>query len=516
MGTSEFGLFMHEYLTAAFPSGLPATVEAPTGESWKARMDRHVERLAQRLHTLPPDQRIHEVLRSEVLYHELRHLHDAFGTCWGIRLFTRYMKLMQQFVTLLEDLRSLDTCSLPLFQWSERPEAPDMVKAFIEAYRAYNREQQIVRCAFDLPWQEGPAPDADFVVLDIEDLGVQVPAFAVTADRIVINEDGDVSSVTPGHKIVPIGLEVILEGIARQIQNFRVHTRYGQEVLELIEERLRTHPLLDAHEASDIPLLPYAISDFMYSKIFARRGFTHGDFAGGILAASDYALMPLHHDLDDDLGTDAAARSMHPGWRFVEVLQTAQLLNNPPRFVVATPPAHHWAGLLRKHCEAGYATGAPAGFPDYVEWQTFRNFVIPLLRVREEVGDRAFIDPGTYVGLSSRLPQPEFVLIDGGLIRFSKGSSQSPRSWVAWAILDQVMLDMVDSKVAYCPRYHRSKLHPYLKGTSLNAPPVDCEEELPKGCGWFGFDGDISHLPACEFRRFIQGFKLHEREFRDA
>ena len=106
---------MHECLTAAFPSGLPATVEAPTEEGWKARMDRHAEQLAQRLTHLAPDQRVHEVLRSEVLYHELRHFHDAFGTWWGIRLFNRYMKLMSQFVALLVELRSRDTCSLPLF-----------------------------------------------------------------------------------------------------------------------------------------------------------------------------------------------------------------------------------------------------------------------------------------------------------------------------------------------------------------------------------------------------------------
>ena len=126
------------------------------------------------------------------------------------------------------------------FQWSERLEVPTVVKAFVEAYRAYHREQQIVRCAFDLPWQEGPAPDADFVILDIEDLDVQVPAFAVTND--LIGQDSDVPS---RHKIVPIGLEVILEGIARLIQNSRVRASYGPEVLELIEERLRTpQPLM--------------------------------------------------------------------------------------------------------------------------------------------------------------------------------------------------------------------------------------------------------------------------------
>jgi len=510
-GTSEFGLFMHECLTAAFPSGLPATVEAPTEEGWKARMDRHAEQLAQRLHTLAPDQRVHEVLRSEVLYHELRHFHDAFGTWWGIRLFNRYMKLMSQFVALLVELRSRDTCSLPLFQWSERLEVPTVVKAFVEAYRAYHREQQIVRCAFDLPWQEGPAPDADFVILDIEDLDVQVPAFAVTND--LIGQDSDVPS---RHKIVPIGLEVILEGIARLIQNSRVRASYGPEVLELIEERLRTPPTVDAHEASDTPLLPYSISDFMFSTILKKRGFTRGDFEGGLLAASDYALMPLHHGIDDDLGTDAVTRSMHPGWRFVEALQEAQLLNDPPRLAVQTPKTHHWAGRARLRLEAASATSAPNNFPGYIEWQMLRNIVIPLLRVREGVGDRAFIDAGTYVQLSSRLPKPEFVLHDSGLIPISEGSSHSSRAWVAWIILDQLMLDMLDSNVVYCPRHRHGKLYPYIKGTSLNAPPVDCEEELPKGCGWFGFDGDMSHLPECEFRRFIRGFKLHEREFRNA
>jgi hypothetical protein len=82
------------------------------------------------------------------------------------------------------------------------------------------------------------------------------------------------------------------------------------------------------------------------------------------------------------------------------------------------------------------------------------------------------------------------------------------RAWIASAILGQMMKDMVRNPVAYCARHEHSELHPYARDLSFNPPPLDCADELSKGCGWYDFEGNVSHLPMCEFRRFIQGTKL--------
>jgi hypothetical protein len=213
--------------------------------------------------------------------------------------------------------------------------------------------------------------------------------------------------------------------------------------------------------------------------------------------------MPIQYPF----AADPADPAVHPGWRFIEALRSAEAVATS--LEITTPPTRQWASGLANQYATTLSPMPPGGFIDFLEWDILRSIATPLLRLRGEEGDRAFIDPERYVALLSRMPVPPFVFTDRGMMRTGAVTPMFSRSWVTWAMLDQLMFDMTFNEVAYCPRHPRGKLSRYLGAVSLQEEP-NCADALRDGCGWFGFDGDLDHLPGCQFRKSVRGFKLDE------
>ena len=82
------------------------------------------------------EERVRTALGSVSYFHELRHVHDLFGTIGGMGAFFAWISLARHFVRLTHELRSTrQRWHLPLTSWFRKSDCPSIVREFLQRAR---------------------------------------------------------------------------------------------------------------------------------------------------------------------------------------------------------------------------------------------------------------------------------------------------------------------------------------------------------------------------------------------
>lgn len=481
--SSEYGIFFPRYLTIALPDGMPSPNEG---------LDRHFSDLS-------PKEQVSEAMKYVAVPHEIRHWHDWFGTLAGVLFYSEYGYLIEAFTHLLHELRGTDI-QLPLNMWAEKEDAPPSVVKFVARYRQYEIDQFLIGGSFPGPWEEGPAPDVDYIILEVENFGAEVPAYAVTAEKFLIAEDGHITYQTM-HQLIPIGLENIIEGIARQIQNRLILHRYGPKALSLVEDHLRTT------DAEDRPIPPYHVTDFMLAKVLKRRGITLSPekFSSLLMAISDYVLCPKGVSAFKD-----SIRAIHPGQRYIQAIEQvdASVANT---IHYKYPKSDTWCQELIQQAQA-LGDKPPDTFLEFFNWSIWRNYIAPIAKLRLHYGDQVMTDIDSYIDHLGHFPSPD-LLTKSLVLRGMANSTLFQKAWIAWVMASSLMFYMMNTKgLAPCPRY-TGPISSYLTSLNLAAPHSNCEIEIEKLNCTLDFEVP-DKLPNCVYHRVAEGIGIDKLLFK--
>lgn len=477
-----------------------------------------------------PETRLRGALSSVTYFHEMRHLHDVFGTIGGMGVFFSWLSLARQFVRVLGEIhRAGKKWRLPWNLWVQRKDCPSAVREFM--HRA-----QVVGCA--LRAYTGVSCD---VLADSKDLRPtdvyawrQMKSFELRYP--VYNyrwKLGDEVKSTA----VPVGLNCLLEGSAHAMQRALLSI-WPQEIQDAVHSRLYANARIrpgDAEVVSqgvagllikrrtvknrthsddvDVEPAPYNITDLLITRFLERQEGKYYS-RGSLLALTDYALMHGHILLKSKRGashdqTQIFGSICHPGEVFVNKLESLSRAEIEKNTHPLAEPKDIVSGLLDTMAKSP----VPAQIMDVVKGVgalslgtcvelmdsiVRHDIIVPLFRLRLKYGDRVFREEVEYVKRLEEFPKPIVTTVFDSASRPVAATQVVARVWSIYVLLIDVMAQIVAGQSNIdCAR----KISPLLKKLSL-ANAGDCDELLKAGCGYWRRER-TTPLPECIFAQVM-------------
>jgi hypothetical protein len=430
------------------------------------------------------------------IFHEDRHLHDAFGTRAGISLFLMRMFILQEFTrTGLQLRHEKKRWPLPVTQGDGAALSGDVLKFVrlaLAAKRAGRRFQATP--AINQNLEEMPHPLPHVSQLQEDDLKSMVYAFPARTQAV--RSDG---SVHPGLLHIPLAFDAILEGNAQALQRDCVEMMWGAEVAHSLFT-LSGATFRKIGEAGQPPT--YNVTDLMVSRFVANAGQPKFPRAA-VMKLSDHALSEAMVSVGWGPDGNVQTQLLCPGHAFVNMLKTVG-------------PSAINAGDVPAPLDEGYKAlrDQLANLPN---WETLdachprplsdvqilyhwvaSNIIVPLLDERLKTGHRVFSDPQLWLERFPAMPKAPFRVDLDGVLKTDNVPERVQQAWLAVVMLDSMVRQLIGGEPAIlCPRAHR--LMPGLEKANL-ARTGSCDEYVSADlCGRYVAGMTIDSLPDCHF-----------------
>ncbi|MBI4521937.1 MAG: hypothetical protein HY701_13955 [Gemmatimonadetes bacterium] len=407
------------------------------------------------------------VVTNEI--HELRHVHDYFGTAAGFDRFVQTLKDGVAFYQLWERLVERRAMKLPLTEWAKDAAAPQELRDYMAGRERYIASLRTLQAPI-APFGGGGASNSDFILL------YHGGGFQAIVPTVTINL-ASVKSGKPLHKVVPLGLHAVMEGTASFIQRQAVKRLFGDEHVT------RATRVLSGGPSGDDQWLYYLVIDHCFMEAF--KVF----FIPFALALCDLAMMPGR-------GESGGADS-HPGVRLRKAIGAAQRVgaigpDSETRlsdYMEQITQACGWDSpqeVIRQRLER--MERLLSGDRDPSVWGRLLNDLANshrrCLEIRKEFPD-VFAEPEFYFTALSRLPESP-VFIEGHHIEFRGRDVDDAASFRWWFMFEHFQRQLLFDRTLPCP----------LAAMSHPCPP----DHLAS-------DGQASS--ACDFAQFLSGIDLH-------
>lgn len=427
-----------------------------------------------KLGMLPRSERVEYMLRVTQCLHELRHFHDHFGTTAGFKRVLRTLDDGIQFYTLWDQLKQLGTVCLPLSQWARQSDAPNPLHNYAKKRRAYIEWFNL----YDGPvFPSRPelaerAAHQPVIAMCFDGLQTVLPSVSIKAVEIEIVQELEsiISTRIKGRcdRIVPLGCNVLMEGVAFAVQREIVRRLFGPEAAEDVQSWMRYRAPLD-RESWRYTALEVLIGGKIKKNFYSRYQ----------IALADTALMPA---------PDQKSPDDHPGVRTARLLGVAA--KNPELLAKPTGDLASWAARLTR--QLGWPN------PRIVASRAFQMYKDALSRPSHSALDtvvRACVamhheflakrlekpgllaDPTVWLGNFTSLPPPP-ILFENGLLAVV--ADQQPDAFALWY---------------FCEHFQRNTLF----GTTLPCAipsPHDCPGDPLSIQGW-------KPRETCPFSQFL-------------
>ena len=258
------------------PSNLEVYLDANLGADEErallrdCKFDEAAEIVRKNARSMSDAERLDYAMRVTTEVHELRHVHDYFGTTWGHERFIRTVRDVAQFHMMWTALGDMQEIRVPLQTWGTQKDVP----AVVLKYR--NERNDFIA------WARSQQGD---IISDTAPKDGTVPSFEMTfhipRTRKVIRK-------------IPLGSDALMEGNALVIQKLALNHLFGDDSASRLSENLA------GGLAGDDRWTAYIAVDRYLSKKLVRFWDRYQT------ALSDLALMP---DYDDP------PERRHPGLR---------------------------------------------------------------------------------------------------------------------------------------------------------------------------------------------------------
>ena len=438
------------------------------------------------------------------LFHEVRHLYDAFGTTAGVSIFAGHMKLLKEFCEEFYHLQSEDiSWSLPLAQWAQNSLQPQPRRDFVRRGRAFHNGVSLFLAAFRPVAAEGHIED---LLAELDAVGGKVEAFPL---RVMTHFQGATKPVTVFH---PLGFETMMEGSAHAV----VRNLVGHYFPEFVADELLMaihavdhdgdSSVVESRAADTTP--PYMVADLLISRFLRSHGVEKfpRDIVLGLI---DIVLSLSWLELVEVGPGITAAKFDGLGGLLVHALEQ-QSIDGLKKGVVKAPEAVDlgYKALLSALEEGGdwdTVTDDHSPLSSVMIWESYaaQNLTVPLIRARLETDHRAFRTQDGFVELLATMGAPPISVVDGRI-----GFSMPQRVIEAWGhvtMLEYVLHQMLEGRTNIdCAR--RFQTIPGIE--SLNyASKNSCADFVRTGCGRYE-KGVFAPSPPCLFENVLHRCRL--------
>lgn len=454
------------------------------------------------------DDQVERAMRDATILHELRHLHDSFGTLAGLTFFETHIGRLLAFARVLHRLKREGVAlRLPLHAWAQTSSCPDYIQQF-----ARDVAVGLVADAVYLgrtPPQDA-AGHAGGPVFRQQWGAFPIPAFPLALKVFDLRDPTKAPVSTT--RAIPIGLEQLMEGNAHALQRDVLRAVWSQEVEERVMTRMtqnRTLPTAAQSGVDDLVSQPYNITDLALTRhlnlqygiseyprqrlteltdraLMIGRSLPHanrGEFSspGGV-----FATLMEEVDWSHDLERRLFQEPEHDDRALVESLVDGLSQMPPPESLLKTRSIEDTVST----CHA-FAV---------------RHIALPLMRCRLEHGATALNSFDGYMTHYAHLPFAPIVSHPDGIATTAEMTKEMVRAWAGYAMFSQLALQVWQGADSLqCPRAFQLvpglEVVDFYTGTGCNEA-IDsnlCEEWRP---------GDQRVVPSCHFFFLLEMFGL--------
>jgi hypothetical protein len=433
------------------------------------------------------------------LFHEVRHLYDAFGTLAGISLFGAQMSLLKSFCVEMHMLRREGlSWSLPLAGWAKAPELAQARRDFVRRARAIHSGTAMFLAAFKPVEVPGHIEE---LVVKVDGPGGAIDAFPLRFVSYV--ED----RATPKTVLCPLGFETFMEGNAHAVARNLVGSYFPPEVAD--ELLMAVHVIdLDDEDDAEAGIAgrtpPYMVVDLLISRFLRAHGVEQ--FPRNIVfGLIDIVLSQSWLEIIDIAPGVTGAKFDNLGGVLVDVLGQQSVEDLATGKVTAAPEIDAGYRALLDQLEKG-------GDWDTVEddlsplssmmiWESYcaQHLTVPLLRARLASDHAAFRTHEGFAELLGKFGQLPVSVVDGGL-RFNL-PERVVQAWGHVTMIASILHQLLDGRERVdCPR--RAETVPGIHACSFVAES-DCANFIRTGCGRFEA-GIFAPSPPCHFEDILR------------
>lgn len=456
------------------------------------------------------DVQVDRAMRDVTLLHELRHLHDSFGTIAGLTFFWTHISRLKAFSNVLKRLKQDKLrLRLPLHEWADEPTCPDYVREFSTRIMG-----GLVTEAVFL----GKAPPQDATgkqhepFIEVRLGRSRFPAFPMQLGVSATGPSGQPTPPAIRTIAIPIGMEHLLEGNAQALQRTMLQAVWPAHVEERVLERMRVHWVAgDLSEVKSFLTLPYNITDLALSRYLRLRHGIEKFPRARLTELTDRALMVAR-----SLGHGDAGPAPLPGGAFVTLMERIDWKTKVHQALFQDEePEHDDRPTLTRMIDAlrGAQTpdqlfeSDPAPNPiDVCDAFATHHLALPLLQLRLAHGPSVLSSFEGYMAQFAQMPVAPVVSTPGGLSLSNDMNERMLRTWTRYAMFSQLALQVwrgADS--LKCPRAFNFVAG--LESVEYNAPS-GCVAEVDGGRCPEWRVGDARAAPNCYFSHMLRTFSL--------
>jgi hypothetical protein len=451
------------------------------------------------------EEQLHSALEEIAILHEFRHFHDCFGTIAGISLFDSHIARLMAFAEICARLqRDAVSMRLPFLDWAKDRNCPDYVKVFIDRLQKGAYLERIFMGAIDVPRIPG-IDDRSWVELPFPHGNGLLPAFPMAMRTGYETPDGNLH-LDPGGstKFVPIGFEALIEGNAQALQRSIIEGRWPTAVSKLFWNKTVVIRGSKGESLEDRPPLPYNVTDLLVSKFLRTKHGIEQFPRAWITKLADRALMIGHAPIHASQQT-----MIQPGGVFVTLLEEATWNADKSQIeTTASMNSGEIAKLIDRITASVVAVPKSAAslgaIVQRMRSYVFDEIVIPLLKLRLEIGDILFCDHNVYLSNFRRLPMPPFMLTPSGF----KGSGVTLLPmWTQFVLFSDLAQQIWSNQtILECGKAVGNL--PELKQFEL-LPDFGCTAQLKKRNCLHWYPGRTTPMPPCVLRNIMLAIGLH-------
>lgn len=438
---------------------------------------------------------IETAYRSTSLFHEMRHVVDAYGTMAGMSLFGGYMALLKDYCAELDILKQ-SGATLPLTRWVMEPNQPQERRDFVRRARAFTIGAKLFLGTYD-PVAE-PGHNEELLVSGKAGNG-PIDAFPL---RILLQENGE---LTPMTVYSPVGFEVFMEGNAHALARSMVDRLFPEFVADdllMAIHAVEDDPDTDAGFKAHAP--PYMIADLLISRFLRHRGVDQ--FPRDIVIALCDIAMSLSIFRLEEVGPGlTGARFESLGRALIETLEMQDVDRLAKGEVVeptiVTDLYKQMLGSLEQGGDWDTVPDDNSPLASVMIWESYvaQHFTVPLLKARLESNHHAFRSVDGFFDLLSTIITGPVLVTDKGV-----SADMPKRVFQAWGhvtMLASLFQQLVDGRsMLRCPR--RFNAVPGIDHINFSMEG-HCSQWAALGCGTYEA-GVFAASPTCLFENALQ------------
>lgn len=373
-------------------------------------------------------------MRQVVIFQELRHFHDLFGTSAGIYTFLNHMRRLEKFLLVCRKLYEDDvTFELPFPECVGRNDCPTYVKAFARRLDFDTSCRLVFEGMCEFPAQREKSDEAwrEFLV----PLGKQnalVPAFPMTFGfRRLGRQESEPGPIV---QWVPLGLSILVEGNAQALQRLYLNSTLSEQLDRELEIAQRVPDAIDAgldlFDVTSGLVSPYRVTDLVLSKYLKTRQPALARFPREwIMRLTDLALIMSHFDGFDEKPSFRSAGGMFVS--YIEDTKWPSSAEGSPELPISFSRGQLTAlkdDMLNCGPPEGVAEGTVFGPGEYIVSYARQKIIAPILELRIKYGNEFFSDLTLYVSKMPEFPTAPIMTVDG----IAQEASGVPKEFYKW------------------------------------------------------------------------------------